>query len=115
MTDLQRLKSALTVVPSALALPVSDALRDLAAAAVINAQSRLPPGPLAESLAVVSDADGAAVLAANDPAAVFVEYGTRTQDAHPFLRPAAESAAADGEAALAVAAAAALRDTLERS
>ena len=115
MIDPERLKAVLAALPSALARLVQGALTELAATAAVAARSRLPPGPMADSIAVSSGVDGAAVLTADAPAAVFVEYGTRAENAHPFLRPAAEQAAAEDQAALSVKVIAALSDALERS
>lgn len=110
-----RLQAALAALPSVLAQSVQGELSKLAATAAAEARSRLPPGPMADSLQVGLDPDGAVVLTVEDPAAVFVEYGTRAENARPFLRPAAEGAAAESQAALSAEVIAALRDALERS
>ncbi len=51
---------------------------------------RDPAGHLAASLSATADAEAATVrIGSTSPQAVFLEYGTRTMAARPFLRPAA--------------------------
>jgi len=71
------------------------AARHLAAEIAEGARARAP-GRLGEALQAVETADGAEVTAPGF--ARFVEFGTRRQAAHPFLRPALEEARARWQA-----------------
>lgn len=118
---LPALASALRDMPDAARAEVETALDDIAADAIAEARRGLgtagpsspgdppadPTGALAASLTAMRNGLNVAVTAAS-PHAGFLEYGTRTMAARPFLRPAvaatAEAARARLRAALARAA-----------
>ncbi len=102
-----RLKQRLAALPARIRAETAGALGRIGEQAVAEARRLLSSGPapsapgepprdprgdLAEGLRADLDAAAASVtIAAASPQALFLEYGTRTMAARPFLRPAAEA------------------------
>jgi HK97 gp10 family phage protein len=109
------LQALLAGLPAAVRAEVTAALGGIGADMVEGARTSLaqgspsapgkppadPGGSLAASLHwSLDEANGQVTVGTSDPAAIFLEYGTRKMAARPFLRPAASAVTEKAQARL---------------
>jgi HK97 gp10 family phage protein len=94
VTNSTKLKRELKELPDELRKGIRKAVRSSASAIRTGARKRVPvdSGDLKKSIRFKTDRDGlGAVVKVHEYYGHFIEFGTSSIPAHPFLRPAAEA------------------------